>query len=182
MYWGASSHCLFTELKVGTCLPPSHVELPFLQGQCTHNALFFCCVPSSFVLITVEHVTVVLVMPGQKEVLAIKSCMSCAIQRSGGCADPWRCAMSEAVPVEVSCFNTAGHLRLRGWPWSASCYCTKYALEEKERLNLHLCLPLISQFATLYVLDRQAPQQIWPAATAHTDDKVCKMWQIKEQS
>lgn len=62
---------------------------------------------------------------------------------------PWSCAVSEAVPVEVSCFKTHGDLRLRGWPWSASCYCTKYSLEEKERLNLHLCLPLISQFATL---------------------------------
>lgn len=50
-------------------------------------------------LITVEHVTVVLVMPGQKKLLAIKSC---AIQRSGGCA------VSGAVPVQVSCFNTHG--------------------------------------------------------------------------
>lgn len=178
MYWVAASHYKFIELKIGTFLPPSHVELPILQASVFIMLFFFWCVPRSFILITVEHVTVVLVMPGQKKHLAFKSC---AIQRSDGCADLWRFAVPGAVPVQVSCFNADGHLRLKGWPWSASCYCTKYTLEEKERLNLHLCLPLISQFATLYVLDRQALQQSWPAAVAHTVDKMCKMWQIKEQ-
>lgn len=154
MFWGffncTNVHPLYIHRTDDWHLPaPISSGISHSPGQCTHNALFFWCVPSSFILTTVRHVTVVHFMPGQKKPLATVLCVLCNTEVCWMCW-PWRCSVSEAVPVEISCFTTHGHLGLRGWLWSASCNCTKYTLEEKkERLNLHLCLPLISQFATL---------------------------------
>lgn len=33
MYWVAASQYILTELRIGTCLPPSHMELPIPQAS-----------------------------------------------------------------------------------------------------------------------------------------------------
>lgn len=71
--------------------------------QHIHSVLVFCYILSSFILITVGSMTAVLVvMPGQKKALAIKSCISHATHRSGGCAESWTWDVSGAVSVEKS--------------------------------------------------------------------------------
>ena len=95
------------------------------------------------------------------------------------------------VSGEVSRFNTDGHLGLRGWP----CFMLLHKILFRRKndwigiyaclwfLNLPLCTSVCQTSQERAVahaawMDRLAPQQIWPEATAHTVDRVCKMWQI----
>lgn len=81
-----------------------------------------------------EHVTVALVMPGQKKLLAIKSCMSCAIQSSAGSVDLWRLSVSEAPEAEG--------LALK-------CFMLLCKIHFRRKIESAFALPLISQFGTL---------------------------------